>query len=192
MNILKKPWLWVLAVVVILIIVGVSSYNGFVTRSAAVDTQWAQVEAQYQRRYDLIPNLVESAKSIQTQEREVFTALADARTHYAQAANPEEKAQAANETDSALSRLLVVVENYPQLRSSESVQTLMDQLEGTENRVSVERNRYNEVVQQYNLGISRFPSSLLARIFGFSTRTYFDAAAGAENAPKVDFSQPAN
>lgn len=183
----KRPWVIILALVIVIGGFLVASYNGFVTKAAAVDTQWAQVEAQYQRRFDLIPNLVESAKSIQTQEQTVFTALADARAKYSGATTPEAKTAAANETESALSRLLVVVENYPQLRSSESVATLMDQLEGTENRVSVERNRYNETVQAYNLGVNRIPGSIVARLFGFGARTYFEAASGSENAPQVKF-----
>lgn len=183
----KRPWVIVLALAVVIGIVAIGTYNGFVTKAAAVDTQWAQVEAQYQRRFDLIPNLVESAKSIQTQEKEVFTALADARSRYAGAGSPEQKAEAANQLEGSLARLLVVVENYPQLRSAESVATLMDQLEGTENRISVERNRYNESVQAYNLAVNRLPGSLLARLFGFGPRTYFDAAPGTENAPAVKF-----
>ena len=183
----KRPWIIVLALVVIVAALLISSYNGFVTASAGVDTQWAQVETQYQRRYDLIPNLVESVKGLMDQEKEVFTALADARSRYAGAATPDEKAQAAGQVDSALSRLLVVVEAYPALRSSESVQTLMAQLEGTENRVSTERGRYNEAVQAYNLKVRRFPGSIAAAIFGFDARSPFEAADGAETAPAVNF-----
>ncbi len=187
----KRTGMVVLGVVLALVvIVGgylVSSYNGFVTRSNAVDGQWGQVETQYQRRYDLIPNLVESVKGLMQQEKDVFGALADARARYSGATTPDAKAQAASETDSALSRLLVVVENYPELRSSEAVQTFMAQLEGTENRISVERGRYNEVVGEYNREVARFPGNLLARLFGFGSRSFFDAASGAENAPKVTF-----
>lgn len=187
----KRPGIIALGVVIALIvIIGgflVGSYNGFVTRSAAVDTQWAQVETQYQRRFDLIPNLVESVKGIMGQEKDVFGAIADARTKYAGATTPDQKAQAATETESALSRLLVVMENYPQLKSAENVQTLMAQIEGTENRISVERGRYNETVQIYNVAVQRFPGNMLGRLFGFGPRALFDAAQGAENAPQVKF-----
>jgi LemA protein len=121
------------------------------------------------------------------QERVVFGALADARTRYAGAATPDAKASAATGVESALSRLLVVMENYPQLKSSEVVQTFMAQLEGSENRISVERMRFNETVQAYNLKVRAFPSSLVAKMTGFETRSMFEAAAGAEVAPKVEF-----
>ncbi len=121
------------------------------------------------------------------QEQTVFDAIAEARTHYAGAATPTDQAKAANEVESALGRLLVITENYPQLKSSETVQTLMSQLEGTENRISVERSRYNEAVQAYNLKVERVPSSIIAAITGFHTRDYFNAQPGAENAPKVTF-----
>lgn len=185
----KRPWVIGLAVVILLGVYLISSYNGFVGASAAVDAQWAQVETQYQRRMDLIPNLVESVKGIMNQEQEVFKNLADARARYAGAGSTDEKAQAATQVDSALSRLLVVVENYPQLRSSESVQQLMDQLEGTENRISVERNRFNENVQTYNVAVTRFPGSLAAKIFGFAPHEYYRAAEGADIAPQVQFGE---
>lgn len=182
---MKKSTIIILAVVAIVLVYGFTTYNGLVTVNENVDTQWAQVETQYQRRFDLIPNLVESVKGIFNQEKEVFTALADARTKYSGAASVDEKAAAATQVESALARLLVVVENYPQLRSSESVQTLMVQLEGTENRVSVERARFNDSVRAMNLKVKRFPSNIFANIFGFDERAYFEAASGAENAPKV-------
>jgi LemA protein len=183
----KKPWVIVVAIVLVITAFGISTYNGFVTRSAAVDTQWAQVETQYQRRIDLIPNLVATTKGIADHETEVFTALADARSRYAGATTPDQKAEAASQTESALARLLVITENYPELRSSESFQTLMTQLEGTENRISVERARYNEAVQVYNVSLQRFPGSLFGKIFGFSTHAFFQAANGADKAPTVSF-----
>ena len=182
----KKGWI-ILAVVVVLVGYVWTSYNGFVTASEGVTNQWAQVETQYQRRVDLIPNLVESVKGVMAQEQTIFTALADARTKYTGAQSTDEKAAAAGQVEGALGRLLAVVENYPQLKSSENVQTLMAQLEGTENRVSVERKRYNDMVQVYNLKVKTFPSSIVAKVFGFSDHAYFEAAAGAENAPKVSF-----
>lgn len=179
---MSKTWIAVLAVVAVLALWVLGSYNGLVTASTAVETQWAQVETQYQRRFDLVPQLVESTKGVMAQERAVFTALAEARTAYAGSPSPENAAQ----MESALARLLAIVENYPQLKSSETVQTLMAQLEGTENRVSTERNRYNEAVQSYNLKVRRFPGSVAAAIFGFDEKAPFAALAGAENAPKVN------
>jgi LemA protein len=177
-------------IIVIVIIVGVllmSSYNKLVTLTTNVDTQWSQVETQYQRRFDLIPNLVESAKAVMTQEQEVFTAIAEARTRYAGATTVDAKAQAAGELEQGLGRLLAIIENYPQLRSSETVQTLMAQLEGTENRISTERGRFNTAVQEYNLAVRRFPGSIMAGLFGFDERTPFAADQGAATAPKVQF-----
>lgn len=172
------------------IIVGLSVfgyYNRLVSRAEAVDGQWAQVETQYQRRLDLIPNLVESTKGIFNQEKEVFGKLAEARSRYAGATTINDKAGAATQLESSLARLLVVIENYPQLKSAENVQTLMTQLEGTENRVSVERKRFNDMVQNYNVTIKRFPGNVLAGWFGFAERAYFNAVTGAEIAPQVKF-----
>lgn len=178
----------VIAVLVVLIIGWiVGFYNSVIRLSQAVDNQWAQVETQYQRRLDLIPNLVESVKGIFKQEKDVFGALADARTKYAGAVTVNEKALAATEVESALARLLAIIENYPELRSTETVSNLMVQLEGTENRVSVERKRFNDVVRQYNVKIKVFPANLLARVFGFEQKEFFKAAEGAEEAPKVEF-----
>jgi len=184
---MKKSYLIVLAVAVIVIFYSWSAYNRFVTLSENVDGQWAQVETQYQRRFDLIPNLVESVKGIFNQEKEVFGKLADARSKYAGSRNVEDRVRAANEVETALSRLLVVVENYPQLRSSESVVTLMAQLEGAENRVSVERGRYNDSVRAFNTAAKRFPANLLAGLFGFEEKIYFESEEGSENAPAVKF-----
>lgn len=184
---MKKTLYIIGAIIVIILLYGWATYNGLVTASISIDGQWAQVETQYQRRLDLIPNLVESVKGIFKQEQTIFTALADARTHYSGAVGVDAKARAAGEVESALGRLLAVVENYPQLKSADTVQTLMSQLEGTENRVSVERKRFNDTVANYNLKTKRFPSNLLASMFGFGPRAYFEAAKGAENAPKVSF-----
>ena len=182
-----KVGIIVLVILVLLAVWAVSSYNSFVTGGEAVTAQWAQVENQYQRRFDLIPNLVESVKGIMKQEQAVFDAIAQARTQYAGAQTIDQKAQAASNVESALGRLLVITENYPQLQSAGTVQTLMSQLEGTENRVSVERKRYNDYVQAYNTKIKYFPGSILANMFGFAERPYFQAAAGSETAPQVKF-----
>jgi len=164
-----------------------TTYNGLVKLGVSADAQWKQVEVNYQRRFDLIPNLVESVKGIMKQETEVFTAIAEARTRYSGASTPDAKAQAAGQVESALGRLLVITENYPQLKSSDTVVTLMSQLEGTENRISVERMRFNDTVKTYNLKVMQLPSSIVASIFGFDEKAYFEVTAGAEVAPQVKF-----
>ena len=184
---MKKTLIVILAVIVVVALYAVVAYNGLVSLNVAADTQWKQVESQYQRRFDLIPNLVESVKGVMTQEQKVFGDIADARTKYSGAVTADEKAAAASQVESALGRLLVITENYPTLKSSEAVQSLMTQLEGTENRISTERMRFNQSVQAYNLKVMRFPSSVMASLFGFGERQYFNATPGAENAPAVKF-----
>ncbi len=164
-----------------------STYNGLVEKSQSIDAQWAQVETQYQRRFDLIPNLVESTKGIFEQEKTVFGQLADARSRYSGATSPDQRAEAATQVESALSRLLVVVENYPTLRSQANVAQLMDELAGTENRISVERQRFNERVLTYNNTVKRFPSNMIASWFNYEQRAYFRSVSGADGAPKVQF-----
>jgi LemA protein len=166
------------------------SYNRFVTEEEAVKAQWAQVDNQLQRRNDLIPNLVETTKGFAQQERDVFQAIADSRAKLAGAQTPEQRIQAANEQSSALARLLVVVENYPQLKSSETFARLMDELAGTENRIAVERMRYNERVQQYNTSRRQFPSNVTASVFGFEEYPLYEVPESARVAPKVDFGRP--
>lgn len=184
----KKILIAILAVVILVVAYGWMTYNNLVSARESVDNQWAQVQTQYQRRFDLIPNLVESVKVVMKQEQKVFGDLAEARTRYAGASSVDAKVNAASQLEGAISRLLVVMENYPQLKSSENVQQFTTQLEGTENRVSVERQRFNDSVKNYNLVIKRFPSNLVASMFGFSSeRPYFEAAQGAETAPKVSF-----
>jgi len=168
------------------------SYNRFVSQEEAIKAQWAQVENQLQRRNDLIPNLVESVKGVTQQEKDVFGQIADSRAKLAGAQTPEQRMQAANEQTQALARLLVVVENYPQLRSSESFNRLMDELAGTENRLATERMRYNERVQEYNVSRRRFPSNITAGIFGFKEYQLFNAPPEAERVPKVNFGKQAS
>ena len=183
-----KKTLWiVLALIVVVGGYAWMSYNSFVSLNTAVDVQWAQVESQFQRRFDLIPNLVASVQGIMKQEKDVFGAISEARTRYAGAQSVNEKAAAASQVEGALGRLLVIMENYPQLTSGATVRDLMTQLEGTENRISVERQRYNDAVGVLNVKVQRFPSNIAANIFGFDVRELFKAAAGAENAPKVAF-----
>lgn len=177
----------VLIVVAFFILITGSYYNSFVSQTNAIEGQWKQVEVQYQRRYDLIPNLVESAKGIQKQEQKVFGDLAQARANYAGAKTTDQRVQAANQLEGSLARLLVIFENYPQLKSDQAVLKLQDELAGTENRIAVERRRYNETVQFYNTSVSTIPGKLFANIFGFLPKTYFQATSGSENAPKVSF-----
>lgn len=183
-----------LAVVVLLACAAVASsgcsYNRFVSQEEAIKAQWAQVENQLQRRNDLIPNLVETVKGFAAQERDVFGQIAESRAKLAGARTPEETIAAANEQSAALARLLVVVENYPQLRSSESFNRLMDELSGTENRIAVERMRYNERVQEYNTVRRQFPSNITAGIFGFREYPLFTAPPEAQKVPAVDFGRP--
>jgi len=182
----KLTWI-ILGIVAVVALYSWSLYNGLVKADENITGQWAQVQTQYQRRFDLIPNLVNSVKGIMNQEKEIFTALAEARTRYAGATNVNDKVQAANDVETSLSRLLVIVENYPQLRSSETVLTLMAQLEGTENRISVERNRFNDLVRIYNTKIKTFPAKIFASLFGFNEKPYFESQSGAEKVPGVNF-----
>lgn len=181
----KTKWI-VLAVVVVVALYTGGVYNGLVKSNESINGQWAQVETQYQRRFDLIPNLVNATKGILTQEQKVFGDIAAARTQYTGAKSVEERVTAANQVESALGRLLALVENYPVLRSSENIQTLMVQLEGTENRISVERERFNEKVRDFNTTVKRFPGNIIASSFGFDARDYFESQEGANAAPKVD------
>lgn len=183
---MKKGTIIIIAIVVILGIWAFSGYNNLVTLSENADAQWAKVETQYQRRLDLIPNLVNSTKGVLGQEQKVYGDIAEARTRYSGATTPDERARAASQIESALGKLLVITENYPQLASSQTVRDLMTGLEGTENRISVERTRYNDAVRSYNTTIKRFPSNITALLFGFGERAYFEAASGAENAPTVN------
>src|SRR5262250_1447015 len=168
------------------------SYNRFVSQEEGIKAQWSQVQNQLQRRNDLIPNLVETTKGIAQQEKDVFGQIADSRAKLAGAQTPEQRMQAANEQSTALARLLVVVENYPQLRSSESFNRLMDELAGTENRLATERMRYNERVQEYNVSRRRFPSNITASVFGFKEYPLFNAPTAAEQVPKVNFGKGSN
>jgi len=166
------------------------SYNSFVRQEEALKTQWAQVENQLQRRNDLIPNLVETAKGFAQQERDVFGQIADSRAKLAGATTPEQRIAAANEQSSALARLLVIVENYPDLKSNQTFARLMDELAGTENRLAVERMRYNERVQEYNTSRRQFPANITAGIFSFKEYPLFEAPEATKQVPKVDFTRP--
>src|SRR5213082_2694304 len=167
------------------------SYNTLVSQEQAIKAQWAQVENQLQRRNDLIPNLVETTKGFAQHEEAVYKDIADSRSKLLAAKSPEETIAAANQQTSALGRLLAVVENYPQLKANEQFNRLMDELAGTENRLAVERMRYNEKVQAYNTSRRQFPANITAGIFGFKgDYKLFEAPESAKVAPKVDFSRP--
>ncbi|SDO04081.1 LemA protein [Psychrobacillus sp. OK028] len=179
----------IIVVVIIAVIAGIfmTSYNGFVDKEENVNNAYAQVENQLQRRMDLIPNLVNTVKGFAAHEQEVLGNIADARSKLAGAGTPEEQATANDELSGALSRLLVVVENYPDLKADANFRQLMDELAGTENRLSVARQDYNTVVSDYNKKVKRMPGSIVASMFGFDEKEYFKAAEGAEEAPVVDF-----
>lgn len=180
---------WIILGILILVLGSwfIGKYNTLVGLDEQVKTSQADIESDLQRRFDLVPNLVESVKGTLTQEQEVFGKIAEARTRYGSAASGSgEKLIAANELQSALSRLLVIIENYPTLKSAETVLALMSQLEGTENRISVSRKRFNESVNALNVAIRGFPGNIVAAIFGFENRERFEAAPEAATAPKVD------
>jgi LemA protein len=165
------------------------SYNKFTGQEEAIKAQWSEVQNQLQRRNDLIGNLVETVKGYATQERDIYTQIAESRAKLSGATTPADQIEAANQQSAALSRLLVIVENYPQLKSNETFQRLMDELAGTENRIAVARNRYNEAVRNYNTLRRSFPSNVTAKVFGFKEYPYFEAPTDAQKAPKVDFSK---
>jgi LemA protein len=166
----------------------VSARNEMVVQKEAIDGAWAQVDVALQRRADLIPNLVQTVKGFAAQEKEVFGELANARAALAGSRTPQEKIQANSMLDGAIGRLLLVVENYPQLRSNENFLRLQDELAGTENRIAVERRKYNESVQRYNTSISLFPNNIAASMFGFQRNdAYFKTEPAARQAPKVSF-----
>lgn len=194
-------------VVVVLLVLGLlllgvgaflmSGYNGLVRLNEQVDQAWSQVQNQYQRRMDLIPNLVETVKGVANFEKDTFTAVAEARAKAGQTVISPELArdpaafqqfeQAQGQLSSALSRLLVAVEKYPELKAQANFSQLQDELAGTENRIAVERKRFNDVVLSYNSTLKQFPRNVIAGMFGFAARPYFQAQAGAEQAPRVDF-----
>jgi len=187
----------VLIIIAILVIWGISAYNNLVTLNETVNQSWSQVENQYQRRADLIPNLVNTVKGYANFERGVLTDVVNARSRVSQMTVTSEVLndpqafqrfqQLQGELSNALSRLLVTVENYPDLKANENFLQLQAQLEGTENRISVERRKFNETVQTYNTTIKRFPTSMFAGIFGFKVKEYFRSAPGSETPPKVEF-----
>lgn len=181
----KKPWFIAAVVLAVLAIWIVFTYNGLVGLDQSVSAQWAQVESQYQRRYDLIPNLVKSVEEYKEFESGLLTEIVSLRTQWASATAIDEKMAVGSAWDSAMSRLLAVYENYPDLHTITAISNIMDQLEGTENRIATERMRYNEAVQSYNTAIKLFPTNMFASSFGFAQRPYFESTTGADQAPVV-------
>jgi LemA protein len=179
----------VLLITLVTLPLGGCSYNRFVGQEEAVKQQWAQVQNQLQRRNDLIPNLVETVKGYAAHEEGVFKDIADARSRLLAARSPEETMQAAQQQTSALGRLLAVAENYPNLKANEQFNRLSDELAGTENRIAVERMRYNERIQEYNTARRQFPGNITAKLFSFKDYPLFEAAPEAKEVPRVDFNK---
>ncbi len=185
---MKGFLLGLVAVIVVLGFAFAGVYNGIVSKNEAIKAKWSQVENQLQRRFDLIPNLVNTVKGYAAHEKTVFEDVTNARSQWGKASTVDEKVKAASATDSALSRLLMVVENYPQLKADQTFLQLMDELSGTENRIAVERMRYNEAVRDFNVTVRTFPGNIVAGMFGYRPATeYFKAMEGALKAPEVKF-----
>lgn len=177
-------------VVIVIVAIGalITTYNGIVFKHETISANWAQVENQLQRRNDLIPNLVNSVKGYAAHEKTLFEDITNARSQWAKAGSVDDKVKAASTMDSALSRLLLVVENYPNLKADQTFLKLMDELSGTENRIAVERMRYNGAVRDYNIAVRTFPGNIVAGIFGYKTATeYFKAEEEAKAVPEVKF-----
>ena len=184
---MKKSIIIILAVVAILVIWAVSVYNGLVTMDENVSGQWANVETQYQRRADLIPNLVNTVKGYASHEKETLEGVVEARSKATQIKVDAEGLKAQGAVTSALGKLLAITENYPDLKANQNFLELQAQLEGTENRINVARKNFNDAAQSYNTNIRRFPKNIFAGMFGFDKKAYFEAEEGSEKAPKVEF-----
>ena len=195
-NIMKKALIIIIAVLAVIVIWGVSGYNSLVSNEETVKSAWSQVENVYQRRLDLIPNLVSTVKGYASHEKETLESVVEARTKATRiSVNPEDLTEeniaafqkAQGEIGTALGRLLAITENYPDLKANQNFMELQAELAGTENRISTERRKYNEAARHYNTMVRRFPKNLLASMFGFGQKGYFEAADGAAEAPKVEF-----
>ena len=181
--------LWtILGIAVVVALLAISTYNGIVTKHETITAKWAQVENQLQRRNDLIPNLVNTVKGYAEHEKTVFEDVTNARSQWARAGSVDDKVKAAGAMDSAVARLLLVVENYPTLKADQTFLQLQDELAGTENRIAVERMRYNEAVRDYNVAVRVFPGNIVAGMFDYkSAPEYFKAEENAKAVPKVEF-----
>jgi len=186
---MMKKWLIPVGIIVLLGVMMISGYNNLVKTSESVNGSWSQVQNQLQRRADLIPNLVQTVKGYATQEKEIFTEVAEARAKLAGATTVADAGKADQALTGALGKLLVIVENYPLLKSDANFRALQDELAGTENRIATARMDYNNTVQSYNAKIKTFPTSIYAGMLGFASRDYFKPNANVENAPAVDFSK---
>lgn len=193
---MKKGVIIVIAILAVLVIWAISGYNGLVAQEESVENQWAQVETQYQRRADLIPNLVNTVKGYASHEKETLTGVIEARSKATQITvdaknlTPEKLAEfqaAQGQLSSALGKLLALSESYPDLKANEQFMGLQAQLEGTENRIAVARKNFNDTAKEFNVAIRKFPKNILAGLFGFDKRPYFAAAEGSEQAPTVQF-----
>lgn len=185
---MKKIIIGIVVIVVLADLGLISVYNGIIVKHETITAKWAQVENQLQRRNDLIPNLVNSVKGYAGHEKTVFQEVTNARSQWAHAGSMDEKVKAASAVDAALGRLLLVAENYPNLKADQSFLKLMDELSGTENRIAVERMRYNEAVRDYNITVRMFPGNVIAGMFGYKPATeYFKAEEKAKTVPEVKF-----
>ena len=177
----------ILGVMLLVVIWYISTYNSLIKLNEEVNNKWEQVETQYQRRVDLIPNLVSTVKGAANFEQDTLTEITKLRSQWQTAPNVNAKVETANQIESTLSKLLVVAENYPQLTATQNFRDLQAELANTENKVAVERGRFNEAIRNFNARIKTFPSNIVASRLGYTDRTYFESAAGAENAPNVSF-----
>ena len=185
---MRRGWVIVIAAVVVLVLIWISLHNRIVTLDESIDSAWAQVETVLQRRYDLIPNLVNTVKGYAGHEKELLESVTALRSQWAQAKGVDQKVQAATQLEGALGRLMVIVERYPDLKANQNFLALQDELAGTENRIAVERRRYNDAVRAYKSTIRRFPANLVVAVGGYrKDRQYFEAAEGAEDVPQVEF-----
>lgn len=187
---MKKSSMGIIIVIALIAIVGlilVSSYNSIVAKSEEVDNKYATIDTYLQRRADLIPNLVNTVKGYTKQEQDIINSITDARAKMVGTTSVSEKAEANDELTSALSKLMVVVENYPDLKSSQNFIQLSDELSGTENRIATARKDYNDAVKEYNLKIKKFPAGIIANMFGFEQKEYFQATQESKEVPNVQF-----
>ncbi|MBC8313290.1 MAG: LemA family protein [Candidatus Cloacimonetes bacterium] len=184
---MKKGWIIIIVILVTIVLMGISKYNAFVSMQVEIDNAWAEIDNQLKRRYDLIPNYVETVKGYAKHEKEVFTEVTKARASVGKAESRGESIQANNQLTSALSRLLLVVERYPDLKANTNFIRLQDELAGTENRIAVARMRYNKSVKNYNQKIVIFPNNILAGMFGFSKEVFYKIQDIEKETPKVDF-----
>ena len=187
---MKKSSIAIIVVIVIIIILAlilISNYNSIISASEEVDNKFAIIDTYLQRRADLIPNLVNTVEGYTQQEQEIINSITEAREKMVEAASVSEKAEADNELTSALNNLMVIVENYPDLKSSQNFIQLSDELAGTENRIATARRDYNEAVKEYNLKIKKFPTGIIANMFGYKEKEYFQASEGSQEVPNVQF-----